>query len=535
VMADFARSRSLVLSALAGNKPLSAREVGKATRLSEEAVYGALFRCWMGGFVLRTEKPIYAHERIFKGRGGVAQNTRPYHLYVLRPEGFDSLLLDGRLFVKYAKEHLDVRGGGGRSKAKLILEYLREHRYRAFFSKDLAEALRDYGVKVRDVMSNVRRFEKRGVVYVRGYKTDAGQTPFKKGYLITWLDREKPRETAIREAIERTDASLKGGLAGSPFMERVHRIRDVVIEHTQLRELVSFAYLENDLNCGHYEAEHAVKRALELYPDLKEAKLFSMYRYYYHASLSEEDLKAALEMKRNYLRIAKGRDNRIGHNWEAAAEWFIDKFTTGAKFWTQNHRAGGMDPRRVTLHLIRGVGGRRNSAEVDRVWEVTPGIFAPAITYVLSCKWGLVTKRHVDDFLDVLRWSKEFGVDTPDGRDVKQGVVGVFAASAFNPKENVQLKDGSKISLTQYAARMRLQLLRASDFNRKLHERGCSKGVSVQKVCSRAENEDEVRETLDKVWSQIDSAEEILNELLEKNKKLYEFEKMLEEAEQSEE
>jgi hypothetical protein len=41
------------------------------------------------------------------------------------------------------------------------------------------------------------------------------------------------------------------------------------------------------------------------------------------------------------------------------------------------------------------------------------------------------------DFLEVLRWSSDFGVDTPSGREMKQGVVGVFAASAFNPHENV--------------------------------------------------------------------------------------------------
>ena len=63
-------------------------------------------------------------------------------------------------------------------------------------------------------------------------------------------------------------------------------------------------------------------------------------------------------MRRNYIRIAKGRANRIGHNWEAVAEWFIDRFTTGARFWTQNHRIGGMDSRRITLHLIKGVGDR---------------------------------------------------------------------------------------------------------------------------------------------------------------------------------
>jgi hypothetical protein len=87
---------------------------------------------------------------------------------------------------------------------------------------------------------------------------------------------------------------------------------------------------------------------------------------------------------------------------------------------------------------------------------VNPGVFAPPITYVLSCKWGLVNKGHMDDFLEVLRWSNSFGVDTPDGREIKQGVVGVFAASIFNPKENVRLKDESTISLAQYAARRNL-------------------------------------------------------------------------------
>ena len=105
----------------------------------------------------------------------------------------------------------------------------------------------------------------------------------------------------------------------------------------------------------------------------------------------------------------------------------------------------------------------------------------------------------------------------------------MFAASAFNPKETVQLKDGSKISLAQYAARMRLQLLRASDFNQKLHEKGCPRAVTVQKICRRARNEDEVREVLEKIWNWPDKAEELLKELLERNKELYAFERMLEE------
>jgi hypothetical protein len=148
-------------------------------------------------------------------------------------------------------------------------------------------------------------------------------------------------------------------------------------------------------------------------------------------------------MKRNYFRVAKGRANRVGHNGEAVAEWFIDWFTTGARFWTQRHRKGGMDPRRITLHLLRGVGGRRNAADVDRIWEVTPGVFAPPITYVLSCKWGLVSKRHVDDFLEVLRWSSDFGVDTPDvGRSSRAS-----SASSRPAASTPGILSGSRMSL----------------------------------------------------------------------------------------
>ncbi|MBW1728457.1 MAG: hypothetical protein JRJ62_12965, partial [Deltaproteobacteria bacterium] len=241
-----------------------------------------------------------------------------------------------------------------------------------------------------------------------------------------------------------------------------------------------------------------------------------------------EDLAAAAEMMRNYIRITKGAANRIGHNWEAVAEWFIDLTTTGARFWTQNHREGGMDPRRITIHLIKGVGRRRRAAEVDRVWEVTPGVFAPAITYVLSCKWGLVSKPHVDDFLEVLRWSKEFGVDTPDGRDTKQGVVGVFAASAFRQSENVELKDGSTISLPQYASRRNLQLITAADFNKMLREKGCPREATVQKVCRAARDEAQVRETLDAFWEKPDDATTILGSLRRDNQNLYRFEEKLE-------
>ena len=72
--------------------------------------------------------------------------------------------------------------------------------------------------------------------------------------------------------------------------------------------------------------------------------------------------------------------------------------------------------------------------------------------------------------------------------------------------------------------------MRASDFNQNLHERGCPRKVTVQKICKRAKNEDEVRETLENIWSKPESAEEILDGLLEKKKESYMFERMLEES-----
>jgi len=521
-------SRRRVVGALFEGTPRSVREIAAETGLSGGAAGMALSRAWRAGLVLRTAEAVCESERVFRGRAGSSNHTRPYHLYVLAPGGVDELFHEGLRLVGFKEEHLDPRGGGGASKAGRIRAFLEEHGDMAYYSKDVVEALEGYGVKPCDVMANVRRFERKRLVYVRGYKNAERQTPFTEGFLLTWIDGELPRDEAIRDAVHRTDRALEGRASSSPIMERVNRIRDMVLEHTQLRKLISPGYMKNELGCSHGELRHALDRALSLYPDMHVIKLFEAYRYLYHDSMAPMDMAAAMEMMRNYIRITKGAANRIGHNWEAVAEWFIDRTTTGAHFWTQNHRDGGMDPLRITLHLIKGVGSRRRAAEVDRVWEVTPGLFAPPITYVLSCKWGLVTRAHVDDFLMVLRWSKKFGADTPDGREIKQGVVGVFAASAFKPSETVQLKDGTKISLTQYASRRNLQLITAADFNKMLRGKGCPREATVQKICRAARDEAQVRETLDGFWEKPNEATATLGRLRRGNEDLYRFEEKLE-------
>ena len=523
----YGSTQKMLLTILSDGEPRSRRELVKETGLTARAVGSSLYRLWRSGSVLRTEKPIYEAFRAFKGRAGIKKNTRGYHLYLYRLNR-DSLVIRSLRFVKYDENHLDKRGSG-KSKAELIRDFLKENSDRAFYSTEVTEALKGEGLKQRDIMSTVRRTERKGLVYVRGYRTHDRQTPFKEGYLLTWIDQEKSREEAIAEAVERTNRALAEKASTSPIIERVHRIRDMVIESTELRDLVSFNFIQNKLGCTEYEAEGAVERAMQLYPDIWEVKVFDNFRYYHHDSMAEEDLKAAIAMKENYIRIVKGRANRIGHNWEAVVGYFIDTLTTGARFWTQSHRSRGMDPRRITIHLLKPVGGRRQNAEVDRVWEVTPGPLLQSNTYVLECKWGLVRKKDADDFFNILRWSKEFGVDTPEGRRVKQRVVGVFAGSAFNPRETVRLKDRSSISLATYAARMNIQLLKVADFNEKSRERGCSGKVSVQKICRAARNEEEVREILEAVWENPERSEEILVGVMEKNREVYDFEKRLEE------
>jgi len=515
----------MLLRVLSDNRPLSAKEVVKVSGVNKKHVWDGLYYWWKKGLLLRAEEPTFENQENFKGRRGLSRNTRCYYLYMLKPKGGDSVFISGRKFVSFKKKYLDLRGSRSTSKAQAVCDFLRTNSDKAFFSTDVARNLEKNGVLVRDVMGTVRRYE--GSIFVRGYRTDQQQTPFKEGYLLTWIDQKKPREKAIEEAIQRTDTVLAGRNSTNPLIERVHLIRDMIIESTKLKDLISFQYMKSQLGATENEVGKATERALQLYPDLREVKLFNVYRYYYHASMSAEDLKAAIEMKENYLRIVKGRDNRIGHNWEAVPEWFIDKFTTGARFWTQKHRTDNMDQRRITIHLIKPVRGRRNNAEVDRVWEVSPGIFANPITYVLECKWGLIEKKYIDDFFEVLRWSKEFGVDSSEGRQIRQGVIGVFAGSAFDPKESVKIKDESVISLASYAARINVQLLKAADFNEKMRERGFDKDVTAQKICRIAADEKEVRKLLEDLWGNPEKCNQVFAQTITKNNSLYEFEKRL--------
>jgi len=512
-----------LLSLMSDGKPRSTREVTERLGVTTRAAESACCRYWKAGLLLRSEKPLHAANRVFAGRAGTSYNTRSFFLFLLG-NGGEEAIADNVRFLSHSNTPRTMKP----NKAQLVLSFLRENGGRAFYTTEIAARLKESGVTIRDVGVNLRRYEKRGQVYFRGYRNAEHETPFAAGFIVTYVDPNKPREITIAEATERTDLLLEGGSHANPLADRIRMIRDELLKAKQLKEIVSMSFLKQKLRCNEDQMRTALDRALQLYKDeIRETKVFN-FPYYYHSELREEDLKVAIEDKRDYIRRVKGRHNRIGHNWEACVEFFVDKLTKGAEFWEQAHRSR-MDKRRITLKLLRPTGERKLFAEVDRVWTIQPSPISQRVTYVLECKWGLVRKESLEDFLNVLKWSMDFGFDSQQGRMIKQGVIGIFAGTAFNPKDKVKV--GSEtLSVAQYAARMSIQLLKASDLNEILHKRGVHKSVTVQKVCIRARNEGEVREILGKIWNEPNDARELIDQLVQKNASVFEFEQQLETA-----
>jgi len=132
----------------------------------------------------------------------------------------------------------------------------------------------------------------------------------------------------------------------------------------------------------------------------------------------------------------------------------------------------------------------------------------------------------LDNFIEVLKWSTDFGVDTENGRELKKGVIPVFGAGAYNPNEKVVV-NGQKITLAQYASRMNIKLLRPADFNSKLREHGVDKKLTVQKICRVCKDEKDVRAVLDEIWQNPSKVKDIVTEALNRNYDVFEFEKAI--------
>jgi hypothetical protein len=194
-------SQRRIVAVLADGSVLSSREIGKTIGLSKFALWEVLRRCWIKGLILRSEKPFYEPEKLNKGRAGRSRNLRPFHWYALRPSGIGYLDHKGTRLVAYSESAKDVRGGNGGSKSKKVLDFLRSHPEQAFFAKEIRDSLKVYGVEQGDVMGNLRRYERKGLIYVRGYRGHDHRSPFKEGYLITWIKEGVDRDSALNEAM----------------------------------------------------------------------------------------------------------------------------------------------------------------------------------------------------------------------------------------------------------------------------------------------------------------------------------------------
>ena len=89
--------------------------------------------------------------------------------------------IDGMCFVRYEENE---RRAPRVSKARLIHEFLRENGTGVLFQGD-SRGAQGQGNQAADVMTSVRRLEKKGLVCVRGYKSGSREIPFKEGFLIT--------------------------------------------------------------------------------------------------------------------------------------------------------------------------------------------------------------------------------------------------------------------------------------------------------------------------------------------------------------
>jgi hypothetical protein len=75
---------------------------------------------------------------------------------------------------------------------------------------------------------------------------------------------------------------------------------------------------------------------------------------------------------------------------------------------------------------------------------------------------------------------------------------------------------------------MNIQLLKAADFNEKLHDQGVDIAVTIQRICRVTRDEAKVRDVLKLVWNETEKTGGILVRIAKENAKLFEFEKILE-------
>jgi hypothetical protein len=216
-------SRDKLLDLISDGKPRSSRDVADQLHFTDRAAESVCYRCWKAGLLLRAAKPIRERNRKFAGRAGSRYNTRSYYLFVLN-SGSEETEAENLRFLSFTKTPRIVKP----NKSQLILRFLRDNVDRAFYTSEIAKQLKGQGITIRDVAANLRRYERKGQAFFRGYRSAEHETPFAAGYIVTYLDASKSRSQAIAEAIQRTDSLLEGGSHVNPLAERIRRLDEII-------------------------------------------------------------------------------------------------------------------------------------------------------------------------------------------------------------------------------------------------------------------------------------------------------------------
>jgi hypothetical protein len=511
---------------LSDGAPRSIRRIAGDLHLGEDSTYNAVYLLHRRGAILRSAKPHVEEEG--EEFGPIAPQR---YFWMLRHQGEKDCAVEAETFIGYKPRE-------GESLSQHIIDYVRQHlRDKAEFTTDVRRDIeKRLGRTVIQsmVMYALSRHRHREV-YVRGYQGAERMTPFEQGYAVTWIDPNVQREQALAEAKQRTDKLLQDEQTSSPLFQRVHSIFDIVTDISLKRDIASQIYIMSQLGCSRHQLELALEKTMEFYPAIKRVSIFGDergnygYPHYYHEGiLRPDDLQAAVKAKEQYLTKVKSSDERKGHALEGVVWWSLNKFR-GARFLAQRHRTEGMHAYRHTLHLIKPVRKRKKNAEIDGVWESRESGTLCAhekVTNVVETKFSLVRREDLEDFVEVVKWSKEFGADDRHGRVIKNGVVLWVAGAAIDTKATIPVGN-EYLNVAQYAGRLGIKFIPTSEINAQLQRRGWEK-ASVNTICKIAKDANEAMQILDEIWKHPDKAKDILGKYREQNKSILEQEQMLE-------
>ena len=87
----------------------------------------------------------------------------------------------------------------------------------------------------------------------------------------------------------------------------MHTIKDMVFEASKLRDVITFNFILNKLGCTEYEAERALKRAQQLYPEIQDRAIEIKQRFLASITIFHRDESADRLFKLEFDRVETER------------------------------------------------------------------------------------------------------------------------------------------------------------------------------------------------------------------------------------